>query len=282
MINILDDNTALAAESTDTSTVEVDQPVDQADSSVPEPVQDTDNSVSESGEEDSFFDPNTVPEELKPAYKQMQSAFTKKTQEIAEARKEAEAIRQKAEAYDRYSQYVPVIDEMLAKKESQTETPQMQALAQRLREAGYDDDTINVMKLGADFVLGQFKQTQESERIGSQIEKASTIDERLNDKTLTYDIDGETQTFGQIVEDLVVASPNWMEDPVSATQKAIKKVDALIGKAKIDGKQELSAKAKNQAAKFPQVNSSPQGAVDKSAPMTIKDAYAQAKAEIGE
>jgi len=212
----------------------------------------------------------------------MQSAFTKKTQEIAEARKEAEAIRQKAEAYDKYSQYVPVIDEMLAKKEAQSETPQMQALAQRLREAGYDDDTINVMKLGADFVLGQFKQTQESERIQGQIQEASTIDARLNDPSLTYEIDGETQTFGQIVEELVIANPNWSEDPIKATQKAIKKVDALIGKAKLDGKQELSAKAKNQAAKFPQVNSSPQGAVDKSAPLTIKDAYAQAKAELGE
>lgn len=36
--------------------------------------------------EESFFDPNTVPEELKPAYKQMQAAFTKKMQAISKSK----------------------------------------------------------------------------------------------------------------------------------------------------------------------------------------------------
>lgn len=37
------------------------------------------------------FDPSTLSDELAPAYKQMQGAFTKKTQELAEQRKAAEA-----------------------------------------------------------------------------------------------------------------------------------------------------------------------------------------------
>jgi hypothetical protein len=49
------------------------------------------------GVEDSFFDPKILSEkpELAPAYKQMQQAFTKKTQEIAKS-------RQKIEAYDAF------------------------------------------------------------------------------------------------------------------------------------------------------------------------------------
>jgi hypothetical protein len=46
-------------------------------------------------EEPSFFDPNQIPEELKPAYKQMQSAFTKKMQGLS-------GEKQKIEAYNAF------------------------------------------------------------------------------------------------------------------------------------------------------------------------------------
>lgn len=39
-----------------------------------------------------FFDPNTLPEELKPAWKKMQGAFTKKMQEAAKVRNRADAF----------------------------------------------------------------------------------------------------------------------------------------------------------------------------------------------
>jgi hypothetical protein len=45
--------------------------------------------------EDSFFDPNEVPDNLKPAYKNMQAAFTKRMQELSKH-------RQKIEAYDAF------------------------------------------------------------------------------------------------------------------------------------------------------------------------------------
>lgn len=41
--------------------------------------------------EESFFDPKAVPDELLPAYKQMQRAFTQKTQEIAQHRNKVKA-----------------------------------------------------------------------------------------------------------------------------------------------------------------------------------------------
>jgi len=45
--------------------------------------------------EDSFFDPNEVPDSLRPAYKNMQAAFTKRMQELSKH-------RQKVEAYDAF------------------------------------------------------------------------------------------------------------------------------------------------------------------------------------
>lgn len=53
------------------------------------------NVPAETTPEPTFFDPKDLPEELLPAYKNMQGAFTKKTQGIAEQ-------RQKLEAYDQF------------------------------------------------------------------------------------------------------------------------------------------------------------------------------------
>lgn len=47
-------------------------------------------------ETDAFFDPSKLPEELKGPYKQMQAAYTRKSQELAKQ-------RQKVEAYDAFS-----------------------------------------------------------------------------------------------------------------------------------------------------------------------------------
>lgn len=47
-------------------------------------------------DEDSFFDPTDLPDELKPAYKQMQAAFTRKTQGLKEQ-------RDKIAAYDAFN-----------------------------------------------------------------------------------------------------------------------------------------------------------------------------------
>ena len=46
------------------------------------------------------FDPKSLPDELVPAYKQMQGAFTKKTQAIAEERRSYEGLKRSADAYN--------------------------------------------------------------------------------------------------------------------------------------------------------------------------------------
>ncbi len=235
--------------------------------------------------EDSFFDPNTVPEELLPAYKQMQAAFTKKTQEVAQTRKQAEQLQKQAEAFKKYEQYVPVLEEMLS-NQAPTTNPQIAALKQRLKSSGYTDEAIDLVIAGTEFTLNtmqqQTQQQQFQSRLETEISKAEQLDPRLNDDTITYQTeDGQEVSYGEIVQSIVLSDSKWTQDPVSATKRAIKVVDALIGKAKSQGKEELSASARSKASRFPSTNSSPQSATSNSQPSTIAEAAALAEKQIG-
>ncbi len=242
--------------------------------------------------EESFFDPKLVPAELMPAYKQMQAAFTKKTQEISTFKKEFDSLKPKAEAWGKYEKYAPILEEMLSSQGATKETPEMAVLEKQLREQGYSDEAIELIKIGTKFTLDQLNQQKQTEQqkveeekqvafVTSKIEEAGKLDSRLTDTKLTYQVDDKTLTFGQIVENLVIADPNWTKDPVAATQRAIKTVDALIGKAKTEGKEELSASATSRANKFPNVNSSPQSAEGTEQPMTIREAAKKARKDLG-
>lgn len=254
----------------------------EPDSSVPE----TPQTDAGQEEEDSFFDPKTVPPELMPAYKQMQADYTRKTQVIAKERKDAEALKAKAEQFSKYEHLVPVFEEMLSNKQTEQTNPEMEALKAELKSKGYSDEAIDLAILGASFTLKQFEtkttRERESDHLNTQIDQASKIDPRLNDANLKYSLgDGSETTFGTIVEQFVSADPTWRKDPVSATKRAIATVDALIGKAKTEGKEELSNSARTKARQFPQQGSSPQSASDTSQPMSFADAAKQAKQELG-
>jgi hypothetical protein len=237
--------------------------------------------------EDSFFDPTQVPEELQPVYKGMQAAYTKKTQEVATLRKEAEGWKTKAESYDKYERYIPIVEEMLSSDKAETKQgPEIVALETELRKQGYSDEAINMMKIGAQTILNQFNQSRQTEKEQEVLEKgiaeAEQVDPRLNDESLVYKTDdGKTVTFGEMVSKLVFSDPNWQKHPVEATRAAIKNIDALIGQAKTQGKQELSDQAKVKAGKFPSVTSSPQSAAGDSQPKTVHEAAAEAKKELG-
>ncbi len=235
--------------------------------------------------EESFFDPNQVPEELKPAYKQMQAAFTKKTQEAAEIRKQSESFKQQAEAYKKYEQYIPVIEEMLQGRQDAQPSIETAQIEAQLKKAGYSEEAIEMAKILSGGLLNVFEQKQQSREqvahLESQISEAAKVDSRLNDQSLTYQTEDGKFTFGELVEQVVAADPNWRQDPVAATRKAVRRIDALIGTAKTQGKEELSASAKSKANLFPKQTSSPQGAVKTGQPMTVMEAYEQAKAEIG-
>jgi hypothetical protein len=64
----------------------------QSEDSTPEGEQGDDDQQeqTEDGKEDKFFDPSQLPDELKPVFKNMQAAYVKKTQALAEQRKQYE------------------------------------------------------------------------------------------------------------------------------------------------------------------------------------------------
>ena len=143
-----------------------------------------------------------------------------------------------------------------------------------------------MMKISSGFLLKQFnsQQAEKEQRtwVNNKLTEAASVDKRLNDPNLVYQTeDGDKITFGQLVEQLVAADQSWTTDPVAATKKAIKRVDALIGSAKTEGKEELSATAKAKATKFPKETSSPQGATGTSAPGTVQEAWKEAKRDLG-
>lgn len=226
-------------------------------------------------EGESFFDPNQVPEALKPAYKSMQAAFTKKTQEIAK-------IKADAESYAKYKDMAPILEEMLKGPKDQPTTPELKALEDKMRSEGYSEDAIKLATMTGTVLLNSMNQKQEVSRIQGGIAESAKVDPRLNDPSLVYKTDdGESVTFGQIVENLVLADPKWQADPVIATKRAIARVDALIGKAKTQGKEELSNSAQNKSRRFVSNGSSPQSTVSDEQPKTIKEAAVIAKKQLG-
>jgi hypothetical protein len=211
----------------------------------------------------------------------MQAAYTKKTQEIAAIRKEAADLKAQADKWSQYEQYVPIIDEML-KPKGEPASPEMAALEQQLKAAGYTDDAIELIKMGSQFTLSQFNQQQKQAEYEAKLKESGSVDPRLADKTLTYELpDGTTATFGDIVAQLAATKPNATDDPVAATKAAIAQLDAIIASSKTAGKAELSASAQAKATQFPSTSASPQPAKSGGSPATMAEAAEQAAQELG-
>jgi hypothetical protein len=231
------------------------------------------------------FDPAKLTDpNLQQAYKQMQSDYTKKMQSISE---------QEAK-FAKYDKLLPVLDQLAnGGQPASQEDPLVSSLTAELKEAGFDDSAIEVGKIITQKILANMKEqqaqaqmAQDQERTLSTVKdsfvKAVAADPRLNDQTLTYDVgNGETATFGTIVENLVAADPNWVKDPTASIQKAIRTVDGMLNTAKQQGKAELSEQAKVKQQKFAPVQGSVQGTVDAQEPMSIREAFEAARAEIG-
>lgn len=230
-----------------------------------------------------------------PAYKQMQAAFTKKTQEIAEQRRQAEEWKAQAERFSKYEQHVPILEEMLASQAQvqQNNSVELKALEETLRQKGYGEEAIELVKATSQHLINtltqkekakeeQIQQQRQYEQFTKQLEEAAKVDPRLTDTSLEYTSStGQKITFGQLVEGIVMTDPNWRQDTVGATKRAIEYVDALIGKAKTDGKQELSNSARGKALKFPSTSSSPKSTADLNRAVTFAEAAKEARQELG-
>ncbi len=212
-------------------------------------------------------DPATLTPQDQETYKNMQADYTRKMQEIS----------QQAQQYQQYEQYLPVLQAMAQHQPGQSPVnPVVDGIISQLREAGYDDNSIQVGKIIAENLLNYNQQEKTIEqtynKVTTEFAQAAKMDPRLEDPNLVYEVDGEKQTFGQVVEKLVSADPNWHQKPLVSVQKAIKTVDAMINSAKTQGKQELSKQTQTKAQSFAPVSSSPQGTAKGDGSMSIREA----------
>jgi hypothetical protein len=199
------------------------------------PVEQT--SASPAKADESFFDPNEVPEALKPAYKQMQAAFTKKTQALA-------ANKQKIDAYDSFSRDPVGTMQQLARQYgfSLTRAEAQQAVNEQKQEwtpKNWDDVLSKAKDAAKQELYGElqpvFQKVQELER--SSIEK--TLDDSIPEWR-QYE-DEMTETLRQhptLVNDPVklamIAMPkeHWES---KAAQKALKSLKEKAEANKVSG-----------------------------------------------
>lgn len=260
---------------TQTPTAET-TPVQTTTASAPVTTSAGDQTTTTATQSDSFttFDPSQLTDpNLQAAYKQMQADYTNKTKELAETR-------------SKYDRYVPVIDEMLSAKPDQSAHPLIAGLEKQLKEAGYDESSIDVGKMIAKNILdytAQEKQVEQTQqKVVSEFASAVKADPRLEDQSLVYDLgDGTKASFGEIVENLVASNPNWRQNPQAAIQRATKVIDAMINTAKTQGKQELSKQTQQKTQSFAPVQTSPQGAAQDDRQMSVREAFEAARAEMG-
>jgi hypothetical protein len=189
-------------------------------------------------QEQTFFDPKTVPDELLPAYKNMQRAFSKKMEE-------ASANKQKVEAYDAFTadpvgqmqRYAQQYGYQLTRAEA----------AQQLQ----NQENQNWEPQSWDEVLGRAKDmaTQElMEKFGPVLQEVQSIKKTSIERELS-EIDPTWQQYEGDMKQLMQTHPTLANDAVllykmavpeevaqsRATQAALAKLEAKGKSAQVSG-----------------------------------------------
>lgn len=221
--------------------------------------QTTDQPEGESESEDQFFDPTNIPQELVPAYKQMQAAFTKKTQEIASKRKELEYLDNARPVLERlYAPENKWLYDVLAGAGNQ---------APQQAQSPYPTDPIAY----AEWVK---EQTKAELARDADFKEAENSDPRLN----------SDPTFQSMALGIVNNNPDYQAGKISAaeaTKQAVMTIDQFYGQAKKEGKIELSQATSDKAKKYASPKGSEASVVSDGSPKNMHEAAKQAMEELG-
>jgi hypothetical protein len=114
---------------------EIDVPSNESFEAVDSPVEDNPSVESFTG-----FDPSTLPEDMQQVYRSMQADYTRKTQEIAETRKQYEAFSQNGVDPNEALEAVSLLQRMNTDPEFAMGISQ--EIQSRLEELGYTNDPI--------------------------------------------------------------------------------------------------------------------------------------------
>jgi hypothetical protein len=231
-------------------------------------------------QEESFaqgFDPNSLPDELKVAYKQMQADYTRKTTEIAQARKEVQ-------------QYKPVIDYIAANPTlvqrliAETQSPQQQvadkpqeaepypddieAFAKRVREEAKKEALEEFNKFYSEDRQRQLAEQQQREaqqRYERDVAEASKIDPR-------FDTD---EVFSEEVAIRVASDMDYRSGSktlIQATKDAIARYDGFITSRLDQEKKKFSELAKTKRKPQPTASSGKTVVSEKKSIGSMRDA----------
>lgn len=216
------------------------------------------------------FDPKTLPPELQQAYKQMQSDYTKKTQEIAEVRRNAESYQRYQALINYLGEHPDIAEQVLfnrnkpvQEQEEQEQIPDdPRKFADYVREKAKKDALAEMMK-----VYQNDKQQEAKARyIQEQAVEASNLDPRLN----------SDEQFGRIISSMVLSQKDLIDKGqktiVQATKEAIETYDSYVKNVVEQEKQKLTEQARNKKNPVPQ--SSPSDVKEKSKiPQSIREAF---------
>jgi hypothetical protein len=225
--------------------------------------------TSEPSEEESLkgFNPEKLDPKLKAVYKQMQADYTKKTQEIAE-------VRRQAEAYKRFSPYLQKImaDEKLSQQVFNEKSPEPQ-------EEQIPDDPKEYAEWVKNKTLADVqKMMQEEKQLNRYMEadqqdrsSAEKVDARLN----------SDPDFARQIAGIVNSNAQYQNREISAveaTKQAIKEFDSYMDRVLQQRNADLINKAKSSSTGVYRT-SSPQGTTTSEA-LSVKEAWQQAEEEL--
>jgi hypothetical protein len=166
------------------------------------------------------FDPNKLPEELKPIYKSMQADYTRKTQELARMRREYEQYKQ---IFQKLAENPEFFNRVFGVQQTQQE------------EQIPDDPQEFARYLEERATQRAVEQIKRELMIENDIQQASSLDERLNDEAFAK------MVFGLVAEDPGVKAGT--KSFTEATREAIQKVDQYLESIKNQAKNEIMKKA---------------------------------------
>lgn len=217
------------------------------------------------------FDPTKLSPELQQAYKLMQSDYTTKTQELANARK----------FHETYSPYEPLLG-YIAKNPQLAEqylTGKANVTPEETPPVEYSDDPVEfanqIREQAKAEALQEFQsyieardiEQAQQEQLESDIAEAELVDPRL-----ASDEEFADQVAAFVLTDEGVTS--GMKTYTQATREAVARVDAMITRKLEADKQRLTDIAKSKRA--PTANGSPTNTVSPNAPAkTMREAAAE-------
>ena len=211
---------------------------------------------------DSFFDPSTLSPELQPAYKQMQAAYTKKTQAIAEQ-------RGKVESYDRFLNDPAFRAQLAAQYGFGAAQPEQQ------QEDWAPETWEDVMTKAEDRALARFRQEAQPLLKEVQNVKKTQIEKDLDEHV------PEWRTYEDEMSQALQEHPTLASNPVMLARLALPQ-QLLDSKAMQQALKKLESKSKGASVSKGSSTGAPAGAEIPRQRRTFQEAYQAAKQNVAD